>query len=79
MHICGSEAWVFICGDLAQDDEGQPTDWASVDPELLYGPDGWCEAAQPTRSYAPPPPRTSFGQATAVPLAQGVLCCSRGG
>ena len=35
-----------------QDDEGQPTDWAEVDPELLYGPDGWCEAAQPTHSYA---------------------------
>ena len=35
-----------------QDDKGQPTDWAEVDPELLYGPDGWCEAVQPTHSYA---------------------------
>ena len=30
-----------------QDDEGNPTDWAFVDPELLYGPNGWCEADEP--------------------------------
>ena len=27
-----------------QDDEGQPTNWANIDPELLYGDQGWCEA-----------------------------------
>lgn len=30
-----------------QDDEGNPTDWAYVDPELLYGSQGWCEADEP--------------------------------
>ncbi|KAK9909083.1 hypothetical protein WJX75_006916 [Coccomyxa subellipsoidea] len=31
----------------SKDDEGNPTDWAFVDPELLYGPNGWCEADEP--------------------------------
>lgn len=30
-----------------QDDEGKPTDWGHVEPELLYGSHGWCEADEP--------------------------------
>ena len=26
---------------------GQPTPWGTIDPENLYGPEGWCNAAEP--------------------------------
>ena len=32
-----------------QDDLGQRTNWGNVAPELLYGPHGWCEAAEPEK------------------------------
>lgn len=35
-----------------QDDDGNPTDWAFVDPELLYGSQGWCEADEPVHHCA---------------------------
>ena len=32
--------------ELVQDDIGQPTNWGDVDPALLYGLEGWCEAKE---------------------------------
>ena len=40
--------WVWA----VQDDEGQPTNWGDVDPPLLYGPEGWCEADAPKKRCA---------------------------
>ena len=29
--------------------DGKSTAWGSVDPEELFGPEGWCMAAEPKR------------------------------
>lgn len=34
------------------DDFGNPTPWGAADPEDLFGPDGWCEAAKPRKRCA---------------------------
>ena len=33
---------------VLQDDQGGPA-WGSVDPDLLYGSQGWCEAKHPKK------------------------------
>ena len=35
-----------------QDEVGNVTIWGRVEPDLLYGPEGWCEAARPKRRCA---------------------------
>ena len=35
-----------------QDDVGNPTNWGNIAPELLYGPEGWCEAKKPIKACA---------------------------
>ena len=36
-----------------QDDAGKPTDFGTVDLELLYGKDGWCQVGGLNDSWQP--------------------------